>query len=244
MITISGFTCRMGNQLFQIAAAYALAQKNNVEFLCPEWQYAQYFSNQFKPYIGEPIEKRFSENGFHYTPIPFEDNLSIDGYFQSAKYFENINVQELFKFKREREVISYHEGYASIHVRRTDYLKYPDHHPLCTLEYYKKAIYLSGYKNFTVFSDDPEWCRKNFKNDEIYSFVFSDGKSDIEDFQFMSQYKCNIISNSTFSWWAAMLNKNPDKLIIAPSKDNWHGVAYKDWNHDDLIPEDWEQIKF
>lgn len=243
MITISGFTQRLGNQLFQIAAAYALAKRNNVDFLCPEWEYQKYFNTQFKPYNGEPIEKRFAEKGFHYDPIPFHDNLSIDGYFQSAKYFDNIDIHELFKFKHEYSTYPFPDKYASIHVRRTDYLKYPDHHPLCTLEYYREAIKRSGYKNFIVFSDDTEWCRENF-TDKKYTFVFSNGRTDIEDFQLMSQYKCNIISNSTFSWWAAYLNKNPDKVVITPSEDNWHGPGYAHYDHSDLLPWNWIQIKF
>jgi hypothetical protein len=244
MITIGNFTHRLGNQLFQIAAAHALAKQNNTELFCPEWEYQRYFKHQFRLYQKENVQNVFIEKGFHYTPIEFKDNLAISGYFQSYKYFTKEIIDEIFELKYPFSSHPLPDKYAAIHVRRGDYLKFPDHHPLCAKEYYKQAIVLSGYKKFTIYSDDIKWCRENFESYFGYEFSFSDSNNEMMDFQLMTGYKCLIISNSTFSWWAAMINKNPDKIIITPSKDNWHGIAYKDWNHDDLLPEEWKQIKF
>lgn len=261
MITISSFTHRLGNQLFQIAAAYSLAKKHGVEFLCPEWKYQQYFKHRFNQYNDEPIEKYWSEDGFHFQEIPFHDNMAISGYFQSWKYFDINDVRNLFKINTD--YYSFHvnlscifEGLfnipdvkkdcCAIHVRRTDYLNYPDHHPLCSLDYYHKAMSESGFKNFIVFSDDTEWCKNNFKFSLFnldWNIYYSEDHNDIEDFYIMSKCAGVIIANSTFSWWAAMLNKNA-QIVISPHKDNWHGPAYAHWNHDDLIPGNWKQIKF
>ena len=52
----------------------------------------------------------------------------------------------------------------------------------------------------------------------------------------------NIISNSSFSWWAAWLNNNPDKRVISPRDGNWFGEYISHYNMKDLIPGDWEQL--
>ena len=52
----------------------------------------------------------------------------------------------------------------------------------------------------------------------------------------------NIISNSSFSWWAAWLNNNDKKRIISPKKENWLGEFYAHYNMTDLLPETWEQL--
>lgn len=248
MVTINNFCDKLGNQLFQIAAGYAFAKENGFKFALPkEWKYQRYFKTKFgivEKFMPDGIHK---ELDFSYSPIPVYDNVYLDGYFQSEKYFKNIDIHELFAFEREMKRFNQEDQIGSIHVRRGDYLKFPDHHPVCTREYYKKAIEVSGFKKFIVFSDDKEWCCTEFIKESNYGdceFWLCDKGSDIDDFQLMTDFKCNIISNSTFSWWSAMLNKNKDKLVISPSKDNWHGPAYAHWNHDDIIPESWIQIKF
>ena len=101
-----------------------------------------------------------------------------------------------------------------------------------------------GY-SFLVFSDtvkDVEWCKQNIKADYI---EFSDGSdinghNDIIDFTLMSKCDHNIIANSSFSWWAAWLNNNKEKTVIAPKQ--WFGKAYVNHNTSDLIPETWIKI--
>jgi hypothetical protein len=153
-------------------------------------------------------------------------------------------VNMIRKSSNECVFVSNLKEWCSIHVRRGDYLNYPDHHPVCSLEYFYEAMKMSGFKKFVVLSDDIEWCFRNFHSFSDFEFIYSRNESDIEDFAIMSKCAHNIISNSTFSWWAAYLNKNPDKIVISPDKDQWHGPAYSHWNHDDLIPESWIQLKY
>ena len=127
---------------------------------------------------------------------------------------------------------------VSIHIRRGDYLQSPNHHPVISLNYCMKAIkqFPRDYK-VVVFSDDINWCKTEaFFGDK---FKFIEGQTDIEDFYLMSMCVNNIICNSSFSWWAAWLNSNPDKIVIAPMDDRWFGPAYDHFDTKDLYPEEW-----
>ncbi len=257
MITINNFTHRLGNQMFQIAAAFQHAKKDHQNFLLPrEWEYQKYFSylHPVKT-LNDHITTVWTEPSFNFTPIPkIGGSMALDGYFQSENYFSFSTALEIFRFN---EIFSPFINFdtsktCSIHVRRGDYVGLPDHHPLLPMSYYIEAMKLSPVKNFIVFSDDIEWCKKNFTLETIghienekgfddLHITFSEGRSDIEDLYLMTKCAHNIIANSSFSWWGAYLNQNK-KTVISPSKDNWHGKAYADWNHNDLLPASWKQI--
>ena len=124
-----------------------------------------------------------------------------------------------------------------MHVRRGDYLKFKDTHPPCSVEYYNQAISsFSESSIFLVISDDIEWCKENFLGDKFY---FVEGNEDYIDLYLMSLCKNNIIANSSFSWWAAWLNRNKEKIVIAPEK--WFGNEVQ-YNTDNLLPSSWETI--
>ncbi|EPO2592080.1 alpha-1,2-fucosyltransferase, partial [Escherichia albertii] len=89
---------------------------------------------------------------------------------------------------------------------------------------------------FFIFSDDIEWCKDNIFLDNKTYFVQGDTYHVELDMLLMSKCKHNIISNSSFSWWAAWLNENRNKIVIAPSK--WFK---KDIKHD-IIPESWVKL--
>jgi hypothetical protein len=95
-----------------------------------------------------------------------------------------------------------------------------------------------GVKKFYVFSDDIEWC-KNFFSD-ILDFEFISGNNEIRDLYLMSSCENNIIANSSFSWWGAWLNKNPNKKVIAPSV--WFGPAKKNVITEDLYCKNWIKL--
>ena len=129
------------------------------------------------------------------------------------------------------------ENNISIHIRRTDYVTSNGYHPVQSIEYYKQAIEIIGdYDNIFVFSDDINWCKENLKFDNM---IFVDGNDDVEDMWLMSICNHNVIANSSFSWWGAWLNNNPDKKVIAPN--NWFG-SQTNLNTNDLIPNTWIKI--
>jgi hypothetical protein len=178
-------------------------------------------------------------------------SVYLDGYFQSEDYFKSIREQLLSDFQfpglnetaRELENEIAASGTAvGVHVRRGDYLK-PDilaYHGVLPLAYYQQAKreIESSVTNphYFVFSDDPEWCRSNFSflgsNAKIVSQAVDNAWTDM---YLMSLCKHHIIANSSYSWWAAWLNKNPEKLVVAPK--NWFAsIAIE------IVPSKWKKI--
>ncbi len=257
----------LGNYMFQIACAYAYGLKHNKELILTtddsvviHKHISRYkdtiMSNvNMVPSINFGPHSVFNEPGFDYKEIPaIEGNVCLNGYFQSEKYFKEYSkeIKELFSYPKELPLehdtskLSHKYGYlgayttCSIHVRRGDYLKSPDHHPEQTMNYYMKAIkQMPKDTVFIIFSDDIAWCKQNFP-DLPEKFKFAEGNTDYEDLQLMMSANHNIITNSTFSWWAAWLNPNPDKKVVIPS--TWFGPAYASYNTEDLYCENWIRI--
>jgi hypothetical protein len=187
---------------------------------------------------------KLSDN-FHYSKLEYKEDSHyyLDGYWQSEKYFkdiEDIVRKELQPSNESLEKFSklpINENNVSIHIRRTDYVKLNDYHPLQSIEYYQKGLdIIAEYDNIFVFSDDIEWCKDNL---QFRNMIFIEGFDDVEDIWLMSLCKNNIIANSSFSWWGAWLNNNPNKKVIAP--DNWFGQKVN-INTNDLIPGNWIKI--
>ncbi len=193
------------------------------------------------------------EKNYHFDSniLKVPGNVYLEGYWQSEKYFNDIKeiIHQEFCVKynleaRNKElakVINDCES-VSIHIRRGDYVKNKTTnqvHGVCSLDYYYKAIdiILEKCKNpyFFVFSDDHEWVKKNIKlKKKIIYIEHNSAEKNYEDLRLMSLCKNNIIANSSFSWWGAWLNTNPNKIIMAPKK--WFN---NNLNTTDLIPKNW-----
>jgi hypothetical protein len=239
MITFSqlGNLGRIGNQLFQISTTIAAALNNDTNYIFPNWIYEKdfnihnCFSNNLKTI------KTYQEPYFHYAKIPPDKDMNLSGYFQSYKYFEDYKdkltelLTPIYNFDRE-------PGLCSIHVRRGDYVHQPQNHPTQNMQYYETAMKLSECSKFLIFSDDINWCKKNFIGNQ---FDFADGNIGPVDMAMMAK-KCesNIICNSSFSWWGAFLNQNLSKKIMYPS--NWFGIELKNNDTKDLCPPSWIKI--
>ncbi len=170
--------------------------------------------------------------GYYEFQKPKYKNKEAIGYFESARYFEPIKekIQEeltpkydkLEKNKRLYDLIENSES-VCITIRRGDFLssKHKKTFFVCTEEYFDKGIeYMQKHlKNpkFFVFSDDVEWCKNNMKFPE--NTEFEDGSDPVwEKLRLMYSCKHFIISNSTFSWWAQYLSRNPEKIVVAPNR--------------------------
>jgi len=197
--------------------------------------------------------------------------IDVEGYFQSEKYFIDIKqeIQKDYTIRNKNIISESNKIVAeiknqfsgkeliSVHIRRGDYVpskgaygdkyigsyspKTAKKHPLMTSEYFSAAINMFTNGVFLFFSDteeDIEWCKNHFTNKQNIFMHYSD----LQDFYIMQLCDHNIISNSSFSWWAAWLNNNIQKRIISPKVKNWFGPYYAHYNMNDLIPDSWEQI--
>lgn len=110
------------------------------------------------------------------------------------------------------------EPFVAVHVRRGDYVKHPMFYQLWASTYYDRAMaqFPAGTR-FLFFSDDIEFCKTKWYGE---NFSYSTGRSEIEDLNLMASCHHQIIANSSFSWWAAWLNPNPNKRVFYPK--NWH----------------------
>lgn len=150
----------------------------------------------------------------------------IKGWFQDERYFKQIRKKLLVELRPKRRIqiskelsqaLSY-DKCVSMHVRRGDYVKVKS---VLDIKYYKKAIMRmkSLYKEplFLIFSDDLDWVKKNLDIGSDCIYVNENRiLQDYEELIIMSRCKSNIIANSTYSWWGAWLNRNPEKIIVAP----------------------------
>ena len=256
---------RFGNQMFQYAALRGIAANNNVNFCFPYWKESindglgnmnktELFDcfnmesvsqlnmqgiDPDRPFAPEESFK-FNEKLFNECP----DWVSLYGFFQTEKYFKNVEdiIRKDFIFKEEilgpcddmMQGVLEGGRVVGLHIRRQDYLTNPNHQ-FVGLDYYKRA--LSKFPSdiqVLVFSDDSKWCHEQslFNDDR---FMISENDSGYVDMCLMTMCTDFIIGNSSFSWWAAWLG-NRGK-VIAPK--NWFP---DDKDTSDLYCDGWEVI--
>ena len=198
------------------------------------------------------------ENGFEFQPelLNYKGSVLLNGYWQNEAYFAAIRSVLLDEIALKPEHLSTscleqvkeisETETVAVHVRRGDYISNSESNKtffVCTLDYYVCAI--SQIKKelktpkFYVFSDEIDWCKENLDIELIGKDAqFIAGYQDYEDLWLMSKCKHQIIANSSFSWWAAWLNTNKDKIVIAPK--NWFKNA--DLQNQQIVPTDWLRL--
>ncbi len=202
-----------------------------------------------------PAHKRGYYKEPHFKADPHfqdaRDGSYLKGYWQSWKYFYDIKetIQEQFRVKDEylggvKELgNSFRDNHTvSVHIRRGDYtsraaLKY---NGLLDGDYFNSALARMKVEHqgleVKFFSDDINWVKTHVRTDLPHEFITGvSSHSAIEDFYLMQQCRHHIIANSSFSWWAAWLNAQPGKLVIAPAK--WFATSKNDTS--DLFPPEW-----
>ena len=187
---------------------------------------------------------------FHESFLKLPKRSYVKGYFQTDKYFHQIRTDILNQFQLKQafsqnaltylEAIKEASSSCSIHIRRGDYVSNKsaqEVHGSCSLDYYQRAIskILEIAKNtqFFIFSDDLEWVKSNL---EVPNPTFVDIQGiPHEDMLLMSKCDHNITANSSFSWWGAWLNTNPNKIVISPKQ--WYVSK-----ENEIVPETWIKL--
>ena len=278
-----GTNGRLGNQMFQYASLRGIAANNNLEFCIPPLDTPTYASyglfDCFKlpnvkhtGLIGQaptgfaPTAGSLDEPGFEFDEELFNncpDNVNIDGYRQTEKYFKHIeeSIREDYQFNDEiyapcKEYMDQFNGeIALLHIRRGDNIGRPDWYPIPIVEHYEYLLdkYFEN-KPILICSDDLDWVKEQelFKDDRFhlsetrvyYPDTVLNGKGEMEtslvpyyDLCMMTLCNGGIIANSSLSWWGAWLQKNRTNPVIA--QDPWFGEKLSFNNLKDLIPEEW-----
>jgi hypothetical protein len=201
----------------------------------------------------------YIEHGLQYHPEVWSlsPDTYLKGYWHHEQYFAGIAgmLREEFGFgvplresnRRYIEAIASTNS-ISLHVRRGDYVNNKAVLALngvCSPEYYREAVRTVAERvdspQFFIFSDDPEWVRANLPLEYPSTIVEGNtGEYGYEDLHLMSRCRHQIIANSTFSWWGAWLNANPDKLVIAPGR--WYADPESDRQVAGLLPTSWHRL--
>jgi hypothetical protein len=251
----------LGNQLFQWAYALNLSIEHKTTFFIDISSYnnqigitqRSFSLNKFKNlnlniYDGQKINPLVTiSDDFNYKNFLYYEflNYYLNGYWQSEKYFKanektikkELSINEDDKLKILSKYPQLEKNSISLHIRRTDYVNQQHNHPVQTIEYYKNALdFIGEYNYLLIFSDDINWCKENL---QFSNMIFIENNDEITDMQIMSLCKNNIIANSSFSWWGAWLNNNPNKKVIAPTK--WFGESLN-LNTSDIIPDNWIKL--
>ena len=206
------------------------------------------------------------ESGFVYSKLLNSNNehILLDGYFQSEKYFaphkdyimQLINLEEqknIVKNKLMKYTLLELAKTVSLHIRRGDYIKLQEYHTLLTYDYYHKALsYISvntskPITNVLIFYEQPDLPYTKFLLNKLQTDfanlecnLITTYLSDWEKLLVMSLCSHNIIANSSYSWWGAYFNTNPEKIVCYP--ENWFGPKLRGNDIKDLCPAQWHKL--
>ncbi|MFF0264639.1 alpha-1,2-fucosyltransferase [Kribbella sp. NPDC004536] len=220
---------RLGNQLFQIAATVGLARASGAQIRFPPWKYAWAFSvpgSWFGHLSGQETDARLLVDPLH-NPVAVE-HLQIPGLWAGMEDEIRVMLAPSAAARRlaDRVELPVPAGGAdsiAVHVRRGDFLRFPDQFPVLPIDYYVRAFELAGPGPVAVFSDDPLWCGQVLVSRRDGVHVVPPAH-EIAHLVLMSRFPRQIIANSTFSWWGAYLSGS--EQVIGPRTWFGPGIPY------------------
>ena len=272
-----GSNGRLGNQMFQYASMRGIAAARGYDWVVPPQDYdhtANYAlfetfnMSTVKPknigfVRGQMVQENdhcFSQDFFDECP----DNSTLEGFFQTEKYFKNVedDIRSDFTFKNDylkpcKEYIdSIETPPIFLHIRQADNIGREQFHPILPISYFEDAL-----KNWSedipcfVFTDDIDWCKSQefFQQDrflfndnvERYDYTCMDGLGNMQnsllpqvDLCLMSLCSGGIVANSSFSWWGAWLQNDRGK-VVAPDPKKWFGTSMTHLDTSDIVPDRW-----
>jgi len=245
------------------------------------YTYWETFLKSLKPFV-KSIDYNnnmniIKENGFHYNRLYIDieknDNILLYGYFQSPLYFEQYKSQiyKMIRLDQSKEIIKNKyitiinsnidfSKTISLHFRIGDYIKYPDSHPIISVDYYinslkyinsninnnnncSTVLYFFEQSDIIDVTNKINTIKKQFPQLNFIPAIELDHRDNISDWEemlLMSLCSHNIIANSSFSWWGAYFNDNSNKIVCYPSV--WFGKNMANNNLTNLFPETWKKI--
>ena len=272
-----GSNGRLGNQMFQYASMRGIAAARGYNWVVPPEDYnhtANYAlfetfnMSTVKPgNIGFVHGQVIQENDHCFIQDFFDrcpDNSTLEGFFQTEKYFKNVedDIRADFTFKDDylkpcKEYIdSLETPPIFLHIRQSDSIGREQYHPILPISFFEDA--LKNWSDDTlcfVFTDDLDWCKSQefFQQDrflfneniERYDYTSMDGLGIMQntllpqvDLCLMSLCSGGIIANSSFSWWGAWLQNGRGK-VVAPDPKKWFGTSMTHLDTSDIVPDRW-----
>jgi hypothetical protein len=241
----------LGNTMFQFAMGLAQARRLGTNLALDDGVLNKrpYQLNEWPGAAAITRPSRFTNSTIQEKGMPYnqgivdriKDGDVLSGYWQTEKYFKNIREELLRAFAFHGYFYEHTPNKVAIHIRRGDYLVSPhkEYHGVLPLEYYKIAIQYMREKvsnpEFYIFTEDWDWAEENLYEPGVHMIKLG---SAVGDMWRMSHCQHQIIANSSYSWWGAWLNQNPDKIVIAPEK--WFDQAPEDPR--DIVPDSWVKI--
>ena len=240
-----GANGRLGNQLFQLAGTLGRAQRagdiNNAVF--PDWAYQPYFNVPDQFFVAANEITDTIDGGRAYL----QDLTEFAGIKSTIHKFFAPSEFALTESHSLHHYFNQHAHTTAVHVRRGDYLGLEEVVNICPLHYFTIAMdhmrATHPGTHFLVFSDDINWCNENFGAFDDVTVIAPPAnataiQSEMADFNLMRSCDSFIISNSTFSWWAAYLSKSTD--VICPAR--WlKGIASAEVPIETLLPSHWQR---
>lgn len=250
---------RLGNQMFQYAFSKCL--KGNVLFdrsPLETQKFAKYQLGKFNlniktiktQILADFEEKHKLKSGFGFIDTEtIKPPIYLDGYYQNEKYFIEYKDELIKEFtttaKMTDEYLKMAEKIENSNSVLLNFRVAKDYKIInwtVSYDYQKKAIEYIKERvqnpEFFVFADDINEVKRSFRTDEKLTFV-DIGKNNPDkvylDLELMKKCKYDILTNSSFSFWAGWLNQNPNKIVIAP--DPWIQ------ENDGVVPDDWIKIR-
>ena len=197
---------------------------------------------------GLPVFHLIEEDGLRLHSFPDSTRLviSLTGYWQSEQYFKDIRsillneltLSDLPQFPEWQK----RKNSVAVHIRRMDYLA-EDGFGALSEQYYHDAMEMMRNKinepSFIFFSDNIEWCKEKFRDENFFYCEEKEWEKDYLQLYLMSKCSHQIIANSSFSWWGAWLNNNPDKIVMKPERP----FIDSSLMYERYYPDDWISIK-
>ena len=203
--------------------------------------------------IGTKEYKEGENRIFEKEVFDIKTDTFFDGFWQNYRYFDKYRNELLNIFRPKQTIAESVKNLqsrleaaesVSLHIRRGDYIGL---NWQISMKYYEEAIEritkeIGNNNNskitLCVFSDDMDFVKGFFSKREVpdIDIIYAEYESEnnnIYDMYLMSRCRHNIIANSSYSWWGAYLNNNPDKKVICPVVGVWN---------ENIYPEEWIKL--